>query len=270
MGLVPENTLEGFLAAIRLGVSGLELDVRLSGDGTVVVWHDPVLLDGRCVPTEEDLIGARVDDLTVRQLRTIDIGSLVRPDLPDQRAVPGARIVTLSELLEACADADVWWTIELKSNPLDAREVDRRRSFVDSVLAVIHAAGIERRCFVHSFDWAVLEVSHELAPDVLRSALADVGDTFAAGSPWLGSVPWEDHGGDLAGAVARLGAHVVSPDHRSVDAALVDRAHTLGLGVLPWTVNEPADVRRVVDAGADGLVTDYPDRVLALTRHGRT
>lgn len=266
MGLVPESTLEGFLTAVRLGVTGLELDVRLSRDRQVVVWHDPVLTAGTCVPTADDLIGARVDDLTLRQLRTVDIGSLTRPGLPHQRPVPGSRIITLPELLEACTDADVWWTIELKSDPLDPREVDRRRSFVDSVLDVIHDAGIERRCFVHSFDWAVLEVSRELAPEVLRSALAEVGDTFAEGGPWLGSVRWEDHGGDLARAVAQLGAHVVSPDHLSVDAALVDRAHALGLGVLPWTVDEPADLRRVVDAGVDGLVTNYPDRALALNR----
>lgn len=65
------------------------------------------------------------------------------------------------------------------------------------------------------------------------------------------------------GAVA-VGAHVISPDHAMVDADLVQRAHARGLAVLPWTVNEPTRIVELADAGVDGIVTDHPDRALAV------
>ena len=265
-GLVVENTLASFAAAYEVGATGVELDVRLTADGHVVVWHDTELLPHKCVSTGPDLVGARVDDLTLDQLRTVDVGSLTLPECPGQRSDPGAHISTLSEVLaHGVAHAPgVWWTIELKVDPRDEREVAARRQLLEGVLADVHEHGVEGRCFVHSFDWAVLELSAVLAPDVLRSALVESSVTWHPGSPLTGSVvPGETHQDVCDGAVA-VGAHVISPDHAMVDAAFVERAHEAGLAVLPWTVNEPARIVEVVEAGVDGLVTDHPDRALAL------
>lgn len=264
-GLAPENVLPSFLAAFEAGVTGVELDVRLTADGQVVVWHDPTLQADKC-RSDEGLLGARVDELTLAQLQTVDVGSLTLPAFPRQQAAPGARILTLAELLAECAEPapEVWWTIEVKVDPTDPRERATRRRLVEGVIQSIHDAGIEDRCFVHSFDWAVLDLSRELDPTLLRSALAVVGQTYREGSEWLGSLRWEDHGPDLAGAAAAAGAQVVAPHFVTCDRGFVDRAHELGLGVLPWTVNEPDDLRRMIGAGVDGLVTDYPDRAVAL------
>jgi len=266
-GLVVENTIPSFRAAIDVGVTGVELDVRLTADGHVVVWHDATLDPEFCVFGEHDLAGARVDELTLAQLRTVDVGSRTRPAFPRQRAAPGERIVTLPELLQACADAtDLWWTIELKVDPTEPREVRTRHTLVEGVLAAVHHAGVGGRCFVHSFDWATLESARELDPGLLRSALAVVGVTYAPGSPWLGSIQHEDFGADLAGAAAAVGAQVVSPLHSSCDEVFVARAHALGLAVLPWTVNADEDLLRMRALGVDGLVTDDPDRAVALLR----
>ncbi|HEU5145054.1 MAG TPA: glycerophosphodiester phosphodiesterase family protein [Dermatophilaceae bacterium] len=268
-GLVPENILPSFLAAFEAGVTGVELDVRLTADGQVVVWHDPTLQPDKC-RSDRGLVGARVDELTLAQLQTVDVGSLTLPAFPRQQPAPGARIATLAGLLADCADPapDVWWTIELKVDPTDPRERGTRRQLVEGVLQAIHDGGIEERCFVHSFDWAVLDLARELDPTLLRSALAVVGHTYHEGSEWLGSIRWEDHGPDLAAAAAALGAQVVSPHFLTCDRPFVERAHELGLGVLPWTVNEPEDLRRMVEVGVDGLVTDYPDLAVSLLRGG--
>jgi glycerophosphoryl diester phosphodiesterase len=267
-GLVVENTLASFTAAYEAGVTGVELDVRLTADGHPVVWHDPVLLPAKCRATGPDLIGARIADLTLAQLRTVDVGSRTLAAFPDQRAAPGARISTLREVLTHGLEHSpgVWWTIEVKVNPLDAGEVSTQPELLDRVLGAVHELGLERRCFVHSFNWSVLELARTVAPDVARSALVEDGVTWVPGSPWTGSVRVEDHGDDVCGGVAEVGAHVVSPEHVLVDAAFVERARALGLGVLPWTVNERADLLRVLAAGVDGLVTDYPDRALRLLR----
>ncbi|MBK8469157.1 MAG: glycerophosphodiester phosphodiesterase [Actinomycetales bacterium] len=269
-GLVPENTVAGFRAAIDAGCTGVELDVRLTADGEVVVWHDPTLQDDKCVCEGADLVGARIDALTLEQLRTVDVGSRTLAAYPRQRAVPGARIVTLAELFTECSDAgELWWTIEVKVDPTDPREVATRPTLVERVVEVIHASGVADRSFVHSFDWAVLQLAQQLDATLLCSALAVIGHTYAPGSPWLGTLRWEDHGSDLPAAAAALGASVLSPHFLLCTPDLVARSHELGLAVLPWTVNSAQDVRRVIGAGVDGLVTDVPDEVLALMADSR-
>jgi glycerophosphoryl diester phosphodiesterase len=265
-GLAPENTLAGIRAAAAAGVTAIEIDVRLTADGHLVLWHDAVLAPGTCRPTGADLTGARVDELTLAQLRTVDIGSIRHPRFPGQRPAPEARFTTLHEVLELgeALAPGVWWTIEVKVDPVHPVSLATRRPLLEGVIAEIHEHAIAQRCFVHSFDWGVLDLSRELDPTLLRSALVEMGKTYAPASQWLGGVRWEDHREDLAGAVAELGACAVGPEFVYVDQALVDRAHGLGIAVLPWTVNETEDLRRMRDLGGDGLVTDYPDRAAAL------
>ena len=265
-GLVVENTLASFAAAYDAGVTGVELDVRLTADGEVVVWHDPVLLPLKCLSTGPDLVGARVADLTLAQLRTVDVGSQTLAGFPDQRPSPGARISTLDEVLAHGLERapDVWWTIEVKVDPRDAGESGNRRRLLEGVLSSLHAAGLERQCFIHSFDWAVLELSALLAPTVTRSALVESGVTWVPGSPWTGSVVVGKTHEDVYDGAAAVGAQVISPEHVLVDEAFVERAHAAGLAVLPWTVNEAARMVELVEAGVDGLVSDYPDRALSV------
>ena len=260
-GLAPESTGASFDAAVAAGVTGVELDVRLTRDGDVVVWHDPTLQADKCTFTGEDLTGARVDELSLAQLRTADIGALTLPAFPRQAAAPGSTMLTLDELLERYADrADAWWTIEVKCDPTDPREAATREELTGKVVEAIIAAGVEERSFVHSFDWAVLELAERLDPSLLRSALLAGPEQYQPGSPWIGTVDPREHD-DVQAAVAALGAVVLSPHHQWCEPAFVERAHAVGLGVLPWTVNEPDDHARVRAAGVDGLVTDVPDLV---------
>ncbi len=264
-GLVVENTLPSVTAALDAGVSGIEIDVRMSADGQLVVWHDPILLPEKCRSTKSDLVGARIDELTLEQLRTVDVGSQTLPGFATQRAVPGAQIATLSEVFAVgeSRSSNPWWTIEVKLDPTDERQVARRERLVEATLAAVHEAGVALRCFMHSFDWAVLDLSRELDPGVLRSALTRARH-FSTGSPWTGSIDPAEHGEDLVAGVAAIGASVVSPDFALVDAELVRRAHALGISVLAWTVNELDDLTRMLELGVDGIVTDYPDRARGL------
>ncbi|HET9632019.1 MAG TPA: glycerophosphodiester phosphodiesterase family protein [Terrabacter sp.] len=266
-GLVVENTLASFAAAFDAGATGVELDVRLTADGQVVVWHDAVLLPEKCLATGPDVVGARLEELTLEQLRTVDVGSQTLAGYPDQRPSPGARISTLDEVLAHGRERapDVWWTIELKVDPLHEGESAGRRQLLEGVLAGVHEAGVERQCFVHSFDWTVLELSAQLAPDVARSALVEPSRTWVPGSPFTGSVQVDGSHDDVCAGAAAVGAQVISPQHVLVDAAFVERAHGLGLAVLPWTVNDPERMSELLAAGVDGLVSDYPDRAVALS-----
>lgn len=265
-GLVPENTVASFLAAVESGCAGVELDVRLTADGQVVVWHDPTLQADKCTFTGADLTGARLDELTLEQLRAVDVGSRTVAAYPRQRPVPGAGIVTLAELFATVAPVapQLWWTVEVKVDPTDPREVATRHRLVEGVIAAIRGSVVAERTLLHSFDWAVLELGRQLDPGLTRSALAVAGATYAPGSPWLGPVRYEDHGTDLPGAAAAVGARVVAPHYLSCTREFVTRAHELGLAVLPWTVNGDSDLVRMREVGVDGLVTDVPDIAVRL------
>ena len=85
-------------------------------------------------------------------------------------------------------------------------------------------------------------------------------------SPWLAGLDLAKHGGSLPSVVKAAGCAIWSPFWRNVTPALIAESHKLGLKVLPWTVNEPSDMAALIDAGADGLITDYPDRARAVMR----
>lgn len=93
-----ENTLPSITAALAAGVTSIEIDVRMTADRQLIVWHDPVLLPHKCRSTQGELVGARVDELTLEQLRTVDIGSQTLSEFATQRNAPGAQIATLAEV----------------------------------------------------------------------------------------------------------------------------------------------------------------------------
>ena len=264
-GLAPESTIASFDAAIAHGVTGIEFDVRLTGDGEVVVWHDPTLEAAKCVFEGEDLTEALVADLTLAQLRSVDVGSRTLAAYPQQVAAPGSRILTLAELFDryAAAHPTLWWTVEVKVDPTDPREVATREELTRRVIDAIKDAGVEGRSFVHSFDWAVLELARDIDPSLVLSALMVPGMPVEDVRPWTGSLDPADFPDEVAAAAA-LGASVFSPYWTWCTPDNVARAHELGLAVLPWTVNEVADLEAMKAAGVDGLVTDYPDRWTAV------
>jgi len=114
-------------------------------------------------------------------------------------------------------------------------------------------------------------IARRLAPEIATVALTDQQpgyDTVEVGrpgpSPWLGGLDVDDFGGSVPKAVLASGARVWSPDYLDLDAKLVEEAHALGLAVVPWTVNEPAEMRRVLALGVDGMISDRPDLLRAV------
>lgn len=131
------------------------------------------------------------------------------------------------------------------------------------MIDAIKDAGVEGRSFVHSFDWAVLELARDIDQSLILSALMVPGMPVEDVRPWTGSLDPADFPDEVAAAAA-LGASVFSPYWTWCTPDNVARAHELGLAVLPWTVNEVADLEAMKAAGVDGLVTDYPDRWTAV------
>jgi glycerophosphoryl diester phosphodiesterase len=288
-GLTVESTLAAFGRAMEVGVTTLELDTQITRDGRAVVTHD-ARVDGRtCRDTgpatpgdpSYPYVGKLVHGLDLAQVRTLDCGSRPLPAFPGQRTSPGARIPLLSEvfaLARARSARSLRFDIETKIDADAPRTTASREQFVQVLAADIRAAGVGDRVSIESFDWGSLMRMRKVAPGLRLVALTDrknleVGRPGA--SPWLGGIDIDDFGGDVVAAAHSFGADAVSPVHGFpssataddpsyrpyVTAAMVRRAHRLGMAVVPWTVDDEPTMRALVADGVDGLITNYPDRL---------
>ena len=266
-GLFPENTLDGFRAAARLGVRTMELDVGTTRDGAVVVHHDPALNPN----TTRDGAGRWLDgtgpllrNLTLAQLREYDVGRL-RPGTayaetyPGQMPQDGARVATLDEVL--ALDSTLRWNIELKVMPAHPDWTIPAEEMVERVLHIVGAAAAGPRVALQSFDWRAPRHLRRIRPGIAAGWLTD-SKTVADAPLWLGR--HVANMADVPAAIAAEGGGAWAPHHADLTDNLLDQAHDLGLQVIPWTVNAVEDMQRLMEWGVDGLITDWPDRALAL------
>ncbi|HCT14843.1 glycerophosphodiester phosphodiesterase family protein [Corynebacterium nuruki] len=275
-----EESRTAFEHALDLGVTTLELDIHITRDGVPLVWHDPSIQADKCTDTapatpddpQFPYVGKDVHDLTWDQIQTLTCDRKLA-DFPDAEPAGGNRILQLSDVFDLAArDPQVRFDIETKVEADHPERSADPQQFVDTILDAADAAGTTDRITVQSFDWATLPLVRERAPQVPLSALFD-DSTWASGSPFLGPVDYDGVGGDVIAAAEQLGVEILSPesgtDNPWLDgngdggdvAGFVDRAHAAGFRVLPWTVNDVDEMTRYLDAGADGIITDYPTRL---------
>ncbi len=274
-GLAPENTLPAFARALAIGVTTLELDAGLTEDGVVVVAHDRRLnadiargTDGRW------LVGRTrtIRELSFHELSRYDVGR-TRPGseysgrFPVQRRMDGVRIPKLEDVFELARRAhndEVRFNVETKLSPLAPDETAGPEEFARAVIQVVRASHVERRTTIQSFDWRTLALVQREAPEIatayLTSDAENVRDVGAGASPWTNGIRFADHG-SVPKMVKAAGGGIWSPNYRDLTEALLKEAKGLGLQVLPWTVNDPPDMERLIDWGVDGIITDYPDRL---------
>jgi len=278
-GLWPENTLAGFARTLALGVSSFELDCAVTRDGVAVVSHDPQLnpdhtrdAQGRYLESA----GPRICTLDCAQLRQYDVGR-IRPgtalagEFPEQRAVDGERIPRLAELfalVSRLGDSSVRFNIEAKLFPLQPELTLAPEPFVRALVEAVQSAGLDSRTTIQSFDWRVLRIVQELDSGIATGALTDQrpgDDTVLASqpgpSPWLGGLDIHDYQGSVPRLARASGAVHWSPHYLDLSAELVREAQELGLQVIPWTVNEPGDMERIVRWRVDGMISDRPDHL---------
>lgn len=283
-GLAPENTMAGFARALAVGVTTLELDLAMTRDGVLVVYHDFRLNPDttRRDGTYLEGPGPLIRDLTLAELRAYDVGRL-KPDtayarsFSQQVAVDGAGIPTLKEVIALVRDRPVRLSIETKLTPSSALEAPDPGTFANAVAAAVRGSGMADRITVQSFDWRTLLVLRGVAPEIKRSCLTSerpadtVGRRSGGASRWTAGFALRDYGNSTPRLAAAAGCGVWSPASRDLTAEQVAQAQALGLEVIPWTVNESAEMERLIGWGVDGLITDYPNRARAvLAKRGVT
>jgi glycerophosphoryl diester phosphodiesterase len=263
-GLFPENTIEGFRAALALGIDAIEFDVGMTADGVPVVSHDLLLNPDIVRDAGGNWLtqpGLALRDLTLQALSAFDVGRL-RPgsvyaaQFPLQQPFDGARIPTLHDVLRV--GGATRFTVELKTDPRFPHRTVPPAELADATLAVVDAAGAASRIDLESFDWRGPRHVHRTRPDIRLAWLTRPETVRNAHLWWDGPVP-SDYGGSVPRAVAAEGGGIWAPEHGDLTLDLVAEAHDLGLLVLPWTVNDTTTMRRLIGWGVDGLITDRPD-----------
>jgi glycerophosphoryl diester phosphodiesterase len=229
--LWPENSLAAFRGAIRLGVDLVELDVHQTRDGEVVVLHDPTV--------ERTTTGqGALRDLAWGELQTLSI-----------RDAAGERVPRLAEVLALLQPTSVGLLLEIKVGPGG----DRYPGIEERVLGLVQAAGLAGRTTVMAFEWATLERLRALSAPVRLTGLLS-----QRGAERLGGV------GSAATRLRALGAHDLGIERTLLTPEAVRAARDAGLSIGVWTVNEPEDLRRALEAGVDYVTTDQPDLALHL------
>jgi len=280
-GLAPENTLAGFAAAAAIGVDTLELDTVLTKDGVVVISHEPRLnpnltrdASGRWIEPP----GEAIRSLTLAEVQTYDVGRL-RPGsryaqgFAQQQAADGAHIPTLAALFEQVrrsGNEAIRFNIETKISPFEPGLAPAPEDFVRSVLDVVDRYGMRGRVTLESFDWRTLKVAQRLAPEVPTVCLSSQQSwgNNVADARWTAGLSLAARG-SVPKLVKEAGCAIWSPYFGDLTAGLLAEAHALGLPLAVWTVNEPAQIERMLDLGVDAIISDRPDRVrAAMTSRG--
>ncbi len=263
-GVMPENSVPGFIKAVDMGCDYLELDVVLSADDEVIVSHEPWMNslicltpdDAAIAPDEEKALN--IFRMTTLELQQYDCGSVRHPGFPKQRTMPVSK-PTLREVVEAVDEHALLnghmnpaFNVEIKSHP-DWYGVYQPGPdlLAERVVREIDALDMANRCIVQSFDPAVLRAIRAERDDLPLALLVETSEGLDQDLQRLGFQP-----------------DIYCPHFSLVTPELAREVHGRGMDLVVWTVNEKEDIRRILQVGVDGIISDHPDRVLKIIEEG--
>lgn len=258
-GRYPENTLPGFMAAIDTGIKTLEMDVVMSKDGNVVVSHDLVMLKSLCLaptgkPLKDD--SKKLFNLRYANIIEYDCGSLGNARFPDQKKIKTYKPL-LSEVINASDEytaknnlPEMRFNIEIKSSSTGDGVLHPKPSvYAEAVYDIIKLYDAVDRCTIQSFDLRILQYLERTECEIPLALLVDNKLGVEKNVDLLGFEP------DVYGC-----------DYKLLTEEEIEIANNIGMDVIPWTVNERADMERLIDWGVDGLISDYPDLLMKVVK----
>jgi glycerophosphoryl diester phosphodiesterase len=255
-GLMPENTIAGFQKAVDIGVNTLEMDVVINADNEVVVSHEPfyhediTTMKGGGYLTKEAAKSKNIFKMTLAEMNDYDVGLKPHPRFPLQKKIK-AQKPKLEDVFETFVDKPVKFNIEIKRLPQDDGifhpEVEK---FVDLVVDVVKKFSFTHRVTIQSFDIETLQTLHNKYPEIKNAFLTDdYFTTFDKNIELLGFLP-----------------DIYSPNYKLVTKPLMNVCKKNGVAVIPWTVNRKDIMRKLIHLDVDGIITDYPDKLVDLVK----
>ena len=259
-GLWPENTIVAMQNAIDLGVNTLEFDLQLSQDGQVVVSHDNYFHPRYATRPDGSLIQ---EEDPREYLYTMPYDSIAKYDVglrpvdrwPGQLKVAAVKPLAsdLIDFTESYAKKPMRYNIEIKSWPGVGEGLlwPRYVTFCDTCIPLLLSKNLGDRLIVQCFDTRSLEYIHHKWPEVTLSFLTE-----------------PEEGTDVEAIMSKLSflPRWWSPESSEVTPENVAWCHEHGIGVVPWTVDDPAEMQRMVDCGAEAIISNYPDVLIKVVR----
>ena len=261
-GLLPENTIPAFIKALEYPVTTLELDVAISIDKKVIITHEPWFNDKiSSHPDGKPILEAEeknilLYEMTYEEIKKYDVGSRGNERFPDQQPMKVHK-PSLNDMVKAVDDfcektgrAKPNFDIEIKSEEAYyGKLTPHPDEYVRLVLEACQATGIENRCNLQSFDIDILEEINRQNPAIVVAYLIANED-----SP-------EDNLKKLT-----FKPDIYSPYFKLLSKEVIDGMHEKNIKVIPWTVNKKEDMKKMIEIGVDGIITDYPNYIEEVTR----
>lgn len=255
-GLMPENTIPAMEKGIEVGANTVELDVHISKDGQVLVYHDESFNpDYTSMPDGSDIPKDQRKRYTFYQMdypeiRKFIIGRKDYPAFPQQQRMDcytpllGEMIDSVEAFTKSHHLPDVYWLVEIKSKEkTDGFEQPVPEEYIKILMPVLDAKHLGKRLIVQSFDMRPLQVIHRLRPDISLGFLTDDKNaTFDDNIAKLGFIP-----------------AFYNPNYHLVTATLIKQCHDKQILIEPWTVETPDVMQQMKALGVDGIITDYPN-----------
>lgn len=254
-GLMPENTIPSMKKAIADGANFIEVDIQISKDKQVLVAHDPhinrdisLLPDGSEIP-EEDKFRYALYQMPYDSIRMFDVGSKPVANFPQQKKIK-TYIPTFGELIDSVEAftrkegyPPVIYNIEVKARPdQDGVLQPAPAELIDLVMEVVNARNLDNRFYVQSFDIRQIQEVRKRYPGVATGFLTGNGKaTLEENLERIGFIP-----------------EIYSPQFQIATPELVRQVQEKGMKFVPWTVNTVEDMKKLIEMGVDGIITDYP------------
>jgi glycerophosphoryl diester phosphodiesterase len=255
-GLMPENTIPAFIAALDQGVTTLELDVIISKDKKVVVSHEPWMSAEICLqPDGSEILKKEEKRFNIYQLyydeiSRFDCGTKPVVRFPEQKKIKISKpllsdvIVAVENHIKNSSQYEVDYNIEIKSTQQEENIFQPSvQDFSDIVYQLINQYLPLERVVIQSFDFRVLQYWNRTYPQVRLAALVENTKSVDSNLQALGFTP-----------------SIYSPYYKLLSKEQIQYLKNLKVRVIPWTVNEAGDMKRLKSWGVDGLITDYPNR----------
>ncbi len=257
-GLLPENTIPAFIKALELGVTTLELDLAVTKDSQLVISHEPWLNAEICQNADNTPIpkveaeSRLIWHMSAYEVKKYDCGSRGNPRFPTQqrmRVFKPTLAEMVAEVTAYCKENKrplPYFNIEIKTNlAWDELRTPSVKTFAELTLAHIKRLKIYDKTCIQSFDPRALEAIHMMDKKITTALLIENEETIQANLSKISFKP-----------------SIYSPSFLLVDKKMVDYCHAKNIRVIPWTVNDVASMKELIKIGVDGIITDYPDRIV--------